>query len=281
MTQAAPAGPPTDADLVAHLDGELPAEQREWLEKELARDDELRKRRALLASGGRPFGKAFEPLLAGAPRTRLLAMLEGLPAYRASGDVGARTAGSGPLQGRAWRRLALLAAGVLLFLAGAVVQRTLPALREAVGVGVADEAEDDWRQAAAQYVSLYTPDTLISIPDEAAPREVELARVGAKLGIALPLAGVSLPGLMLKRAQLLQYDGKPLGQIAYLDPRDGAMALCIYADGQPDRAPVSEQRVGLNIVHWSSRGRTFMLVGHVPAPRLQELASLLSQRLTL
>jgi hypothetical protein len=185
------------------------------------------------------------------------------------------------LRRRAWPRLALLAAAVLLFLAGAVVQRMLPALREAIGVGVADEDEDDWRQAAAQYVSLYTPETLISIPDEAAPREVELARVGAKLGIALPLAGVSLPGLMLKRAQLLQYDGKPLGQIAYLDPRDGAMALCIYVDGQPDRAPVSEQRAGLNIVHWSSRGRAFMLVGHLPAPRLQELASLLSQRLTL
>ncbi|MFI4995312.1 MAG: anti-sigma factor family protein [Hyphomicrobiales bacterium] len=280
MMHAAPVGPPTDADLVAHLDGELPAEQREWLENELARDDGLRKRRALLESGGRPFGEAFEPLLAAAPRTMLRAMLEGLPAYRA-GAVGVRTAGSGPLRGRAWPRLVLLAAGVLLFLAGAVVQRTLPALREAVGVGVADEAEDDWRQAAAQYVSLYTPDTLIGIPDEAAPREVELARVSAKLGITLPLAGVSLPGLMLKRAQLLQYDGKPLGQIAYLDPRDGAMALCIYTDGHPDRPPVSEQRVGLNIVHWSSRGWAFMLVGHLPVPRLREFASLLSQRLTL
>jgi hypothetical protein len=37
----------------------------------------------------------------------------------------------------------------------------------------------------------------------------------------------------------------------------------------------------LNIVHWASHGRAFMLVGRKAIPELRDLASLLSQRLTL
>ena len=84
----------------------------------------------------------------------------------------------------------------------------------------------------------------------------------------------------MKRIQILQYDGNPLGQIAYLDPREGVLALCIYADGHKDSGPTTEQRAGLNIVHWASHGRAFMLVGRKAMPELRELASLLSQRLT-
>jgi anti-sigma factor RsiW len=281
MMEAPPSGRPTDADLIAFLDGELAAERRDWMSSWLARDNELRARSTLLASGERPFRDAFEPLLAEAPRARLQNMLAGLPGYRPWAVVETRVAERRPLWARAWPRLALIAAGISLFLAGAVTHRMLPTLREAVGIEIADESEDDWRQAAAEYLSLYTPETLASIPDDAVPREHELAVVGTRLGITLPLAEVSLPGLALKRAQLLQYDGKPIGQIAYLDPRDGAVALCIYANDHPDTAQTTEQRAGMNIVHWSSRGRAFMLVGHTAMPQLQNFALLLSQRLTL
>jgi anti-sigma factor RsiW len=273
---------PTDADLVAHIDGELAADASAWVDRWLSRDREIEARRRLLADGGRRFLDAFEPLLAAAPKERLEAMLEELPGYRTPASViEMRALPRKKPFARAWPGLGLAAAGLLLFLGGAVFQRELPALREMTGMGAAEQAEDDWRQAAAEYVSLYTPETLAGIPDDMAPRERELATVGGKLGIGLRVTSVALPGLSLKRAQLLQYDGKPLGQIAYLDPKEGAVALCIYAGGQLDVSPASEQRAGLNIVHWSSRGRAFMLVGHLPAPRLQELASLLSRQLTL
>ena len=51
--------------------------------------------------------------------------------------------------------------------------------------------------------------------------------------------------------------------------------LCIYADSHEDIAPTTEQRVGLNIVHWASR-RAFMLVGRKAMPELRDLASLFS-----
>jgi anti-sigma factor RsiW len=272
---------PSDADLVALLDGELAAEKVAWLESWLARDEELRGRHALLASGGRHFGEAFDLLLAAAPRERLANVLA-----HALAQKPAETGAVVPLfpHGRfgqsIWPRLGLIAAGVMLFLAGAIIERELPSLGEAIGLRTAEQAEDEWRQAAAQYVSLYTVDTLSGIPDETAPRERELTKLGSKLGVTLPLTSVSLPGLALKRVQLLQYDGKPLGQIAYLDPHDGPLALCIYDGGAGDSGLASERRAGLNVVHWSSRGRAFMLVGRLPAPRLQELASLLSRQIT-
>jgi anti-sigma factor RsiW len=273
---------PTDADLVAHIDGELSAERAEWIKSWLARDEALRARLALLAKGGRPFAEAFGLVLAAAPRDRLEGMLRTLPDRSPAGNVVEMPAARHMnVRALTLRQLGLAAAGLLLFLAGGIVQRELPVLRDALGIESGEEAEDDWRQAVAEYVSLYTTDTLSGIPDDATPRERELAGLSARLGITLPFKSVSLPGLSFKRAQLLQYDGKPLGQIAYLDPVEGPLALCIYASGQPDRVPASERRIGLNIVHWSSRGRAFMLVGHLPAPRLEELASILSQQLTL
>src|SRR4029077_10582092 len=178
-------------------------------------------------------------------------------------------------------RLALLVAGIALFAAGVLVDRFLPMWRGAAGIEVASGSEDAWRQAVAEYMLLYTPETISGIADDPSHLEHELAVVGAKLGVRLSPSELSLPDIALKRAQILQYDGKPLGQVAYLDPHDGVMALCIYADSHQGIVPTTEQRVGLNIVHWASHGRAFMLVGRKAIPELRDLAGLLSRRLTL
>jgi len=274
------AGRPTDADLVAFLDRELSPVQVQWVESWLARDAALRRRLDLLGRvGGGHVKEAFSALLAAAPEARLKAKLLALPGY---GPERPATPWRKPwLWARNRPRLALLAAGIAIFMAGMLIDRLLPEWREVVGIEVASDNEDEWRQAVAEYMSLYTPETLSGIADEVPPKDRELAAVGAKLGIHLLPSSVSLPGVALKRAQILEYDGKPLGQIAYLDPRDGVMALCIYADSHQEIAPSTEQRAGLNIVHWASHGRAFMLVGRKTMPELRELASVLSQRLTL
>jgi len=279
MTERAPFGRLVDADLVAYIDGQLVGERRDWVASQLAGDGELQARLTLLASGGRPFREAFEPLIAEAPRAGLAEMLARLPQRREEAiEPPPRLWAHAP---RIRHRLALLAAGIALFVAGAVAGQLLPSLREAAGIEVAGEGEDEWRQAVAEYVSLYTPETLAGIPDEAGARAGELGAIGKKLGFALPLDKVALPELDLKRAELLQYDGKPLAQIAYLDRQNQVLALCIYADGDADAAAASEERAGLNIVHWSSRGRAFMLAGHMALPQLREFASRLSRQLTL
>jgi anti-sigma factor RsiW len=278
MTET-PTGRPADADLGAFLDGELPPAQAQWVESWLARDAELRRRRDVLAQDGGAITDAFEALLAQAPEARLKQMLFGLPGYRVERPAANDRRPFFLLRSRP--RLALLAAGIAFFAAGVLVDRFLPEWREAAGIEVGSDSEDEWRQAVAEYMSLYTPETIVGISDDPSHMEHELAAIGTKLGINLPPSEVSLPGIALKRAQILQYDGKPLGQVAYLDPRDGVTALCIYSDSHQDIAPTTEQRAGLNIVHWASHGRAFMLVGRKAMPELRDLASLLSQRLTL
>jgi anti-sigma factor RsiW len=281
MTQSSFDSRPTNAELVAYLDGELTPDRRVLIASWIAQDRELQARLALLASGGRIFRQAFESLLAEAPRAKLADMLAGLPEYRASVAETGQPLLRPPRRPVAWPRLLALAAGVVLFLAGAAADRLVPQLLEAVGFDLEGESEDDWRQTVAEYISLYTPETVAFTQDNASLSERELTAVGTKLGIPLPLDRLSLPGLVLKRSQLLQYDEKPLGQVIYLDPQGGIVALCIYAESHPDTPQSSEQRAGMNIVHWSSGGRSFMLVGRAAMPQLQRLASLLSQQLAV
>ena len=285
MTQGPSAGRPTDADLVAYLDQELEAEHRAEISTWLESDAELRERLVTLAHGARSFRDAYGALLAEAPLARMQTMLGGLLDEHPATAGPARPAPARRSPGwhwpnlSLWARPSLVAAGLALFLLGAGTDRWVTGWRGAAETEASEES--DWRQAVAEYISLYSHDTLAAIPDDAAPQQRELAMVGAKLGLALPLDQVALPGLTLKRAQLLEYDGKPLAQLAYLDPKSGVLALCIYNDMPHDAPAQSEQRAGLNIVHWSAHGRAFMLVGHAETAELQRFASLLSQKTTL
>jgi anti-sigma factor RsiW len=261
----------TDADLVAYLDGELSPSDRARVEQDLALDEGARARLRLLEAGGRRFGEAMESVLAEAPRLQLEAMLAGLPGYRKV-----------PLRpGRPWPVVAALAAAVALFLMGMAADRLLPARghRGSAPVAENEDAKDEWRQVVAEYLTLYTTETVASMPEGPEMREKELAGVGARLGVPLTPEQIALPDLTFRRAQLFDYDGSPLGQIAYLDRQSGPVALCIYDHGETDAAPHAERREGLNIVYWSRNGRSFLLIGHTNLSRLQNLADTLSTRL--
>jgi anti-sigma factor RsiW len=263
-----------DADLIAYLDGILPAAQRQRIDRALAEDEELANRFVVLLDGDRPFHAAFVPLLDQAPTDRLAAMLTGLavsPAARSEPEPERRRKLS--VAGNARRiaaGLAFLAVGIG---AGIAIDR--------VGFGAQAVGEAaEWRQVVAEYLTLYTPDTLTRSPEDADARARELTAVGTKLGLPLAPAGIDLPGPVFQWALLLAYDGKPLGQIAYLDPESGPMALCIIADGANAATFHAERRQGLGIVSWSRDGRSFMVIGRAPMPRLQGYAEILAGRLS-
>ena len=186
-------------------------------------------------------------------------MLGAQPEYRAT-TVEKKRPSPHPGHWTRWPRLIGLVAGLLLFLAGAAADRFFPDLLDAVGISIQQESDEDWRHTVAESISLYTPETVAFAQDDPKLMERELAAIGSKLHFSLTLDRVSLPGLALKRSQLLEYDEKPLGQIVYVG-QQGIVALCVYADGQSDTTQKTEQRAGMNIVHWSSRGRAFMLLG--------------------
>jgi anti-sigma factor RsiW len=265
--------PAADSQLLAYVDGALAPSEREALEVRLAGDPALKAHLAELASGGRPFTEAYDALLRNAPRERLAASLD---RARAAFEA-ARTERRG-LATRRWLRP--LAAALVVFLAGGAVGLSLAHLLPN-GQIAADEAAtkpDGWRTVVAEYLTLYTRDTLANLPDDRSLREAELKSVGDKLALGLSVDKVALDGLDLKRSQLFDLDGRPLAQIAYLTPDDGPVAFCIIADGEGDRQLGFEERQGKNIVYWSKGGHAFMLIGNLSRTTLETLAASLAAR---
>ncbi len=83
---------------------------------------------------------------------------------------------------------------------------------------------------------------------------------------------MALPNAALKRAELFDFRGKPLVQLAYLTPDSGPVALCIIANGRPDEAAAFETREGFNIVFWTDQGHGYMLIGKAPRGELEAYA---------
>jgi hypothetical protein len=137
------------------------------------------------------------------------------------------------------------------------------------------EPGEDWRQAVAEYMGLYTSETFGAA---ASPNlRGDLAAMGDRLGLALDPDRLSVGELTPRRAQMLQYDGAPLAQIGYVDGQI-PLAFCVIKDGEKD-APLSlANKEGLTTASWAKGGRGFMLIGNLPADRIDALARALQER---
>ena len=253
---------PDDGPLTAYLDGELDAETRAALDRRLAAEPALKARLDELARGARPFGPAYDALLAAAPTERLSAMLSEAAAGRAA-------AARSPAR-RRMRGVWAAAAAVVIFVAGAASGTLWPLLHPAPPPG--------WRQVVAEYQALTTAETLAAIADDPTAIARELATAGGKLDVALTPDTVALPDLAVKRIQLYSFRNLPLVQVAYLSAAEGPIALCIIANGRPDAPPAFEQREGFNIVFWTRDGRGYMLIGKAPQTELEAFAGTLASR---
>ncbi|MGR9074957.1 anti-sigma factor family protein [Rhizobium leguminosarum] len=259
---------PSDEDLTAFIDGELTPEEAARIEAIVNEDESTAERLEFLARASLPFKQAFAPLLAEAPRQKLETMLAAIPA-----EPSTKSNATAAFAGRR-RFLGALAASLV---AGIAIDRAV------IGIGRSFSAKDEnseWRAVVADYISLYTPETLAGPVPE---RDVQAAQLGSldeKLGLSLSPEAVSLPGIDFKRALMLQYDGRPLAQVAYLDPETGPMALCIVKSDAGSKAPDLESRKGLNVIYWSNETHAFMLIGRIPADRMKELGEDVRRRLS-
>ncbi|EJB04107.1 putative transmembrane transcriptional regulator (anti-sigma factor) [Rhizobium leguminosarum bv. trifolii WSM597] len=251
---------PSDEDLTAFIDGELTAEEAACIESLVNEDESVAERLEFLARASLPFEQAFAPLLSQAPREKLQTMLAAIPVPESAKP------GAMPVSASRRRFLGALAASLI---AGIAIDRAV------LGIGKGFSAKDEnseWRAVVADYISLYTPETLAGPVPERDVQAAQLAGLDEKLGLSLSPESVSLPGIDFKRALLLQYDGKPLAQIAYLDPESGPMALCIVRSDAGRKAPDLESRKGMNVVYWSNGTHAFMLIGHAEADRMTAIA---------
>jgi anti-sigma factor RsiW len=256
-----------DEMLVAYLDGELDPDTRRQVEGLIESDGAVADRLHFLASSNLPFKNAFDPLLDKAPAEKLQSMLAGI-----SPPEPVRPQVNG------WNRRSFLAAAIGFIAVGVAVDRTFLGLRSSLR---GDQDGSDWRAVVAQYMSLYTRETLGNGPVDVAVQSAQLRDVGSQLGLSLTPDRVQLPGATLKRAQILAYEGRALGQITYLDAAQAPMALCIVQSSKGARAVDTERRHGMNVVYWSSDTHAFMLIGHESLDAIKTMSDRLHQSLAV
>jgi anti-sigma factor RsiW len=254
-----------DGVLTAYLDGELGGEERAALEQRFLQEPALKVRLDQLGHGSRAFGAAYEALLALAPADRMRAKLSDLV-------VAGRAAVARRPQLSQWSSLVAIAAAIVIFVLGGLAGYLAPIVlnREPEPAG--------WRQVVAEYQGLMTTETLAAISTDQSAVSQALTLVGTKLAHDLSPDKLVLPKAELKRADLLEFRGRPLVQLAYLTAQSGPIAFCIIADGRPDEGRAFEEREGFNIVFWADGGRSYMLIGKAPRAALESYADDLAAR---
>ncbi|MEL6882870.1 MAG: hypothetical protein AAFP87_00070 [Pseudomonadota bacterium] len=237
----------SDEDLTAFLDGEADDTLTADIADQLERDPDLADRLAALDIPLVPLAEAYNALLAEAPP------MPELPEMTRPADPVRRT-------GWGW--------GVGGFATGIAAGLAVAAF---VGFGAPPPAPaPSWAAFVASYQSLYTEATLRDVDPTPAETQAQLAAVSASLGLDV----TDLPnadGLNFKRAQVLNFRGKPLVQIAYLRNDGTPVALCIIPAG-PDEKPLNMgQAQGMDVARWNTPGYGFLLIGGAdPAPLAAE-----------
>ena len=181
------------------------------------------------------------------------------------------------------------------------------ALLLGVGLGFAGDfaarknAAPDWRQAFASYQALYVTETLAqataAVDEERQKRlwqsegvpasrnanlekqRSSIAAVSARLGLPITPEAVQVSGLDFKRAQLLQFEGRPLAQFAYLDAEGTPISFCATRTGDADSPAKTGQYDKLAAVSWSKGGYGFMVIGAAPTAEIQRAASSLATQI--
>lgn len=253
--------PYPDEAIVAWLDGEMRPDDAQAFEKELKRNPELSARTAELMKSNQPFAEAFGLMLTQAPEPRMQQQLAGLLAQMPPIPRSPTAQVS---------RRALIAASLGFLLVGTGVgylarPRAIP-----------DESAVI-RELEAQYMSLYSPETLADVDSSPQMLQHSLARTVRDLDIPLTLAQLTLPEAELKSVRMLRYDDALISQIAWNHNDYGPMALCISREEQVQTSALTEEkRHGMNLVWWRNAGYQFVLIGRNPSAQLMRTATMLS-----
>ncbi len=222
----------SDETLLAYLEGSLDEAEARAIENAVAEDSALEHRLMALDPFAQVVQQAFE----------------GIPTEAPSIDLpipSAQQSNAGPL------RLLAVAASVAVIAASATFWATRP---QALG----------WAEQAAIYQSLYSPDTIADLDNSQKTLDAQFVQAEAQLGRSLNRDVLeTLPGLDLKRAQVLSFKGKPLVQVVFADAQGNPVAFCVIRQGAG--APVKDVNLavlsGLATATWANDGYGYMLLG--------------------
>ncbi|MCG7522029.1 hypothetical protein [Ruegeria sp. Ofav3-42] len=244
----------SDETLRAYLEGNADATEAAAIEAAIETDADLEQRLMALDPFAPVVQSVFENIPAKAPQLDL-------PKSAAASPV--------RLSGGPWRLLAV-AASVAVVAVSATFWATRP---QPMG----------WAEQAAIYQSLYSPDTIASLDNAPDALDAQFAQAEAQLGRSLNRDTLeALPGLELKRAQVLSFKGKPLIQVVFADDQGQPLAFCIIRQGES--APAKDVKhsalSGLATATWAQGGYGYMLIGSSEQTDLNEPLDILTTTFT-
>ena len=242
--------PYQDDAIVAWLDGEMSEADAQQFESQLAQDEQLASRTEALKQDRADFTEAVAPLLHEAPEARMQARLNELLAYSPRSSAGVS------------RRSLIAASLSFLVIGGGLGYFARP-------LALARNESEKIRDLEAQYMSLYSAETLLDADSSPTALQRGLARTAQDIGLNVKVAQLALNGAELKMVRMLRYDSTSIAQIAWMDAEYGPMALCISPERHAQtRALTPENRHDMHLVWWQQRGYQFVLIGRNPPPQL-------------
>ncbi|MFP3550860.1 anti-sigma factor [Paraburkholderia sp. SIMBA_049] len=275
--------------LIAYVDGTLPYDEREAVEKWIDESPDVAACVARLDASRLPYREAFAQQKLPPVPDSLVRHIEALSNAFAKTDEASPTRvvpvyptsandASPPLRmaanGTVHRPLRRVAPGWLAvaFIAGAFclggALRYLPGLNRSDTGG---PSPSPWVQAAADYIQLYSRDTVAGtqLDPNVASQMVSTIRNEDALPLRVP--DLRPAGLTFVQLQRLRFHGKPLIQLVYLPEKGEPVALCLMKQPGPDM-PISRETVsGLNIATWRQGELGYALI---TASRDQDLVAL-------
>lgn len=233
--------------ILAYADNQLDPVEREEVEALFASDKSAAEFLQLLEKSALPFSESFDSLLDSSSDSLLRNEVTKAPSNKPKASK--------------WLWPASLAASLLLGLSLGFF-----------ALNKQDENHDNWIVQVADYHLLYVRDTVKN--SNLSALEIESLRntLGLELKTELIIPDLSSQKLQFKRGQILNTNGKPLVQLAYL-PEDGLpVALCILRNNASDALPKAGKSRGLPYVSWSKNGLSYVIIGNINSQNLNAAA---------
>jgi anti-sigma factor RsiW len=249
----------TDGELVAYHDDELDCARRREIDAMLQRDKRLRHRLAALDIDQIAIKAAFDAVAVTAPVAEMRALLHRQPLRLPSQQSLGRSR-------RYWPRVALA------FLLGV-------GLGYGANFAIDGDTDQSWHEAVANYQSMYVTETLAALPTDPTTERSVVAAVAGRLGLSATPEALVVRGLGLKRAQLLQFEGRSLGQFAYLASNGAPVSFCATRTRDADSSIRTGRFHGLPAAFWNKGGFGFIVIGSAPIEVLKRAATSLATQI--
>lgn len=256
--------------LRAWADGELSAERHAEISALLAADYELAQQAACFEASTLPYKAAMnldmpavpDDLKAQVAQWSQIAAGQQQSAQARAAQANGVVGKDRPSKIKPWYRMALAASVLLMMISGLGAMWFRPAA----------EPVNAWAQAIVTYQNFYVKATVAGI--EANPEATQQKLVQLRLDYpAFPEMPPNLEGLgyAFKRAQRLDFEGKPVLQMVFFKDGKRPLAICLMPDETALNAKFTQHDL-LNSYVWQGKGVRAIVVAEEDAAQLEAIA---------